>query len=92
MTRRKLPWVFRLSAALIVAAIVLGGWWQHQPGGTTGRARRATVARACPAAVPVGRRPSVADTAHALDHWGYARLGNLIFRDDRDRCARGVAR
>ena len=92
MTRRKLPWVFRLSAALLVAAIVFGGWWQHQPTGASGRAFLRLVAQACPAALPAGRHPTIADTAHTLDRWGYARLGNLIFRDGRDRCAAGQAR
>ena len=92
MTRPKLPWVFRITAALLVAAIVFGGWWQRQPAGTAGHAFLAAVARACPAAMPTGRRPTVADSARALDRWGYAQLGNLIFRDGRDRCARRVAR
>ena len=92
MTRRKLPRVFRITAALMLAAIVVGGWWQRQPVGATGLTFLAAVARGCPAAMPTGLHSDIADTAHALDQWDYARLGNLTFRDGRDRCAREVAR
>ena len=47
MTRSRLPWVFRISAALIVAAVMVGMWWQPQAAGSRGRAFLATVARAC---------------------------------------------
>ena len=92
MTRRKLPCVFRITAALILAAITIGGWWQRQPVGGTGRAFLTAIARGCPAAIPTKRHPTVADTARALDRLSYAKISNLIFRDGRDRCARGVAR
>lgn len=92
MTHSKLPWAFRITAALIVAAIIVGGWWQRQPAGENGRAFLAIVARACPAAAPTVAQSTVADTAHALDRWGYAVLGNLVFRDERDRCAAGISR
>lgn len=90
MIRSKMPWVFRIAAALLVTAIVVGGWWQRQPVGPRGRAFLAHVSRACPAAAHVGRA-TVADTAHELDRWAYARIGNLLLGGP-DRCARGVAR
>lgn len=86
MNRPKPPLVFRITAALLVAAIVLGGWWQRQPAGLQGRAFLAAVARVCPAAVRPVRRPRIADTARALDHWVYAEAGNLLPGADHDRC------
>ena len=91
MTRCRLPWVFRISAALIVAAVMIGMWWQPQAAGPHGRAFLATVARACPAAVVQKARPTVADTAHALDRWAYLTAVDLV-RGRRSRCAAGAAR
>ena len=91
MTRSRLPWVFRISAALIVTAVMLGMCWQPQAVGPYGRAFLGTVARACPAAVVNKKRPTVADTAHALDRWAYLTTVDLV-RGGRSRCAAGAAR
>ena len=91
MTRSRLPWVFRISAGLIVGAVMVGTWWQPQAAGPHGRAFLATVARACPAAVVRKKRPTVADTAHALDRWAYLAAVDLV-RGGTGRCAAGAAR
>ncbi len=91
MTRSRLPWVFRITAAWLVAAIVVGGWWQPQPAGPRGRAFLAAVARTCSAAAMHSNRPTVADTAHALDRWAYLEAVNLL-RDGSSGCAAGAAR
>lgn len=88
MTSPKPRMVFRLAGALLLASAVFGQWWQHQRVGPRGTAFLAMAARHCPAAVVQHRRPTVSDTAVALDRWGYARLGDLIHRDARDRCGR----
>ena len=91
MTRSRLPWVFRITAAWLVTAIAVGGWWQPQPVGPRGRAFLAAVARTCPAAVVHSTRPSVADTAHALDRSAYMLAADLL-RSGPSRCAAGAAR
>ena len=91
MTRSRLPWVFRISAGLIVAVDMLGIWWQPQAAGPHGRAFLATVARACPAALVRKGQPTVADTAYALDRWAYLTAVDLV-RGGRTRCAAGAAR
>lgn len=86
MSRPKLPLVFRITAALLVAAIALGGWWQRQPVGPRGRVFLPAIARACPAAASSVHRLNVADTARALDRWAYAEVSNLLLGADQDRC------
>ena len=86
MTRRKIPMVFRLAAALLIGSAVFGQWWRHRPAGPHGRAFLTMVERHCPAAAVANSRPTVADTAAALDRWSFAHLAGLIHRDGRDRC------
>jgi len=89
MKQRRFPWVFRMAAALLLASVIAGQWWQRQPAGEVGLAVLTIIAAHCPAAAR--RKPgsiSVADSARALDRWGYARLIELVLRDDRDRCRR----
>jgi hypothetical protein len=86
MTPSKPPLVLRIAAALLIIAAGFGQWWQHQPAGPTGRALLAAIAWACPSAAVSTSRPIIAETAHAFDRAGFARLGNLLFRDGRDRC------
>lgn len=85
MRRRPFPTVFRLVAALLLAALVLGQWWQRQPLGAVGRGIVAVMAELCPAAT-AHRVVSVADSARAVDHLAFAVLGNALSRDSRDRC------
>ena len=85
MKRRPFPTVFRLVAALLLAALVLGQWWQRQPLGPVGRGMMAVLAKRCPAAT-ARRAVSVADSASAVDRVAFAVLGNALSRDNRDRC------
>lgn len=87
MTDPKLPLVFRIAAVLIVASVVFGGWWQRQATGPNGRSFLISVAKVCPAAIPRSRRPSVADTAHALDQLAFLSAADLLMQDGRSRCA-----
>ncbi len=34
MKRRRFPSVFRVSAILLLTALIAGQWWQRQPAGT----------------------------------------------------------
>lgn len=86
MTSSKPPLVLRIAAALLIISAGFGQWWQHQPAGPTGRALLATIAWACPAAVTGDKHLTIAGTAHVLDRAGFAKLGNFLFRDGRDRC------
>ncbi len=89
MKRRRYPWVFRIAAALLLASVVAGQWWQRQPAGEVGLAMLTIIAARCPAAVDQHNgKISVADSARALDRWGYARLIEMVRRDGRDRCRR----
>lgn len=89
MKQRRYPWVFRIAAALLLLSVVAGQWWQRQPAGEVGLAVLTIIASHCPAAAHRQRgRISVADSARALDRWGYARLIELVLRDGRDRCRR----
>ena len=90
MTRSRLPWVFRITAAWLVAAIVIGGWWQPQTAGPHGRAFLAAVARSCPAAGVHGASPTIADTAHALDRWASMIIADLLLRGRPRHCTTGV--
>ncbi len=89
MKQHRYPWVFRIAAALLLVSVVAGQWWQRQPAGEVGLAMLTIIAAHCP--VTAHRQPgriSVADSARALDRWGYARLIELVRRDGRDRCRR----
>ena len=90
MKQRRYPWVFRTAAALLLLSVVAGQWWQRQPAGEVGLAMLTVITAHCPAAVDQqrGGRISVADSARALDRWGYARLTEMVRRDRRDRCHR----
>lgn len=89
MKQRRYPWVFRIAAALLLLSVVAGQWWQRQPAGAVGLAVLTIITAQCPAAVDQHNgRISVADSARALDRWGYARLIELVRRDGRDRCRR----
>ncbi len=89
MKQRRYPWVFRIAAALLLASVVAGQWWQRQPAGEVGLAVLTVIASRCPTAVDQHNdRISVADSARALDRWGYALLTELVHRDGRDRCRR----
>ncbi|MDJ0276659.1 hypothetical protein QLH51_07615 [Sphingomonas sp. 2R-10] len=89
MKQCRFPWVFRMATAVMLLSVVAGQWWQRQPAGEVGLAMLTIIAAHCPAAAH--RQPgriSVADTARALDRWGYARLTEMVRRDGRDRCRR----
>ncbi|GAA3698669.1 hypothetical protein GCM10022268_06270 [Sphingomonas cynarae] len=89
MKQRRYPWVFRMAAALLLASVVAGHWWQRQPAGELSLAMLTVIAAHCPAAVDQHPgRNSVADSARALDRWGYTRLVELLRGDGRDRCRR----
>lgn len=89
MKQRRFPWVFRMAAALLLASVIAGQWWQRQPAGEVSLAMLTVITAQCPAAVDQHPgRTSVADSARALDRWGYARLAELVRRDGRDRCRR----
>jgi hypothetical protein len=89
MNRHRFPWVFRLAATLLLLSAVAGQWWQHQPAGEVGVALLTVIASHCPTAVErQSGRIRVADSARALDRWGYARMTELVRRDGRDRCRR----
>ncbi len=89
MKQRRYPWVFRIAAVLLLASVVVGQWWQRQPVGEVGLAMLTIITAQCPAAIDQQpRRISVADSAHALDRWGYARLAEVVRRDGRDCCRR----
>ncbi len=89
MKQRRYPWVFRIAGGLLLASVVAGQWWQRQPAGEVGRAMLTVIAAHCPAAVDQHNgKISVADSAHALDRWGYARLAELLRCHGRDRCRR----
>lgn len=83
--KRRLPLVFRVSAVLLLAALIAGQWWQRQPAGTIAGWVPAMAEGYCPAAA-IHRSGTIADSARTLDSWGYAVIGNAIFRDGRDRC------
>ncbi|WP_028967907.1 hypothetical protein [Sphingomonas phyllosphaerae] len=87
MKRRKLPQVFRMAAALLLTTAIAGQWWQRQPAGTIAGWVPAMAEVHCPAAVRGAG--TIADSARTLDRWGYAVIGSLVFRDDRDRCQAG---
>jgi hypothetical protein len=71
MKRRRLPWVFRMAGALLLASVVAGQWWQRQPAGELSLAMLTVIAAHCPAAVDQHPgRISVAAGARALDRWG----------------------
>lgn len=81
MKGRRFPVVFRLSAILLLTALIAGQWWQRQPAGWV----PAMAEVHCPAAA-IHRAGTIADSARTLDSWGYAVIGNAIFRDGSDRC------
>ncbi|MEH3100594.1 hypothetical protein [Sphingomonas adhaesiva] len=87
MMRRRFPLVFRVAAGLLLAALIVGQWWQRQSAGSIAGWVPAMAAVHCPAAA-VHRSGTIADSARTLDGWGYAVLADLIFRDGRDRCRR----
>lgn len=89
MKQCRFPWVFRMAAAVMLLCVVAGQWWQRQPAGEISLAVLTIIAAHCPAAVDEHNgRISVADSARALDRWGYARIAELVRRDGRDRCRR----
>ena len=85
MKRRRLPMVFRVSAALLLAALIAGQWWQRQSAGSIAGWVPAMAEVYCPAAA-IRRSDTIADSARTLDRWFYAVIGNAIYRDGRDRC------
>jgi len=85
MTRPRLPLEFRLGAVLLLAALIGGQCWQRQPAGSIAGWVPAMAEVYCPAAA-IHRSGNTGDSARTLDSWGYAVIGNAIFRDGRDRC------
>ena len=85
MKRRRFPMVFRLSAMLLLTALIGGQWWQRQPAGSIADWVPAMAEVYCPAAA-IHRSGTISDSARTLDDWAYAVIGNAIFRDGRDRC------
>ena len=85
MKHRRLPLVYRLSAILLLTALIAGQWWQRQPAGSIAGWVPAMAAVYCPAAA-IHRSGTIGDSARTLDSWGFAVIGNAIFRDGRDRC------
>ena len=85
MTRPRFPLVFRLSAVLLLAALIGGQWWQRQPAGSIAGWVPAMAEVYCPAAA-IHHSGTISDSARTLDDWAYAVIGNAVFRDGRDRC------
>jgi len=85
MKRRRFPLVLRVSAVLLLTALIGGQWWQRQPAGTIAGWVPAMAEVYCPAAA-IHRSGTIADSARTLDGWAYAVVGNAVFRDRRDRC------
>ena len=85
MKRRRFSLVFRVSAILLLTALIAGQWWQRQPAGSIAGWVPAMAEVYCPAAA-IHHSGTIADSARTLDDWGYAVIGNAIFRDGRDRC------
>lgn len=83
--KRRLPLVFRVSAILLLTALIAGQWWQRQPAGTIAGWVSAMAEVYCPAAA-IHRSGTIANSARSLDSWAYAVIGNAVFRDGRDRC------
>ena len=83
--KRRLPLVFRVSAILLLTALIAGQWWQRQPAGTIAGWVPAMAEVHCPAAA-IHRSGTIANSARSLDSWAYAVIGNAVFRDGRDRC------
>lgn len=83
--KRRLPWVFRVSAILLLTALIGGQWWQRQPAGSIAGWVLAMAEVYCPAAA-IHRSSTISDSARTLDDWAYAVIGNAVFRDGRDRC------
>jgi len=88
MTPRRFPWVFRIAAAVLLTCMIVGQVWQRRPAGRIGGAMLSIIAANCPAAVVNRQRPTIADSARALDRWGFARLASLVRHDGRARCRR----
>lgn len=86
-----MPRVFRLAAALLLAASIVGQWWQRQPVGSITGWVLAMAEVQCPGAI-VRRSGTVADSARTLDRWGYAVVADLALRDGRERCRAGRRR
>ena len=85
MKRRRFPLVFRVSAILLLTALVARQWWQRQPAGRIAGWVPAMAEVYCPPAA-IHRSGTIADSARTLDGWAYAVIGNAVFRDGRDRC------
>lgn len=85
MKRRLTPLWFRVSAGLLLTALIAGQWWQRQPAGSIAGWVPAMAEVYCPAAA-IHRSGTITDSARTLDDWGYAVIGNAVFRDGRDRC------
>ncbi len=83
--KRRLPLVFRVSAILLLTALIAGQRWQRQPAGSIAGWVPAMAEVYCPAAA-IHRAGTIADSARTLDSWGYAVIGNAIFRDGSNRC------
>ncbi|MGN7161729.1 hypothetical protein [Sphingomonas sp. SAFR-052] len=83
--KRRLPLVFRVSAILLLTALIAGQWWQRQPAGTIAGWVPAMAEVYCPAAA-IHHSGTIAESARTLDSWAYAVIGNAVFRDGRDRC------
>jgi hypothetical protein len=85
MKRRRLPTVFRLSAVFLLVTLIAGHWWQRQSAGSIAGWVPAMAKVYCSTAA-IHRSGTIADSAWTLDSWGYAVIGNAVFRDGRDRC------
>lgn len=85
MIRSKPPRVLRPTAILLLGAVLIGQYWQRRPLGAAGAGMLAAVVEICPAAAPLTREPTVADTARSLDRVGYAAIAAIVFRDGLDR-------
>ncbi len=83
--KRRLPLVFRVSAILLLTALIAGQRWQRQPAGSIAGWVPTMAEVYCPAAA-IHRAGTIADSARTLDSWGYAVIGNAIFRDGSNRC------
>ncbi|WP_433909201.1 hypothetical protein [Sphingomonas yabuuchiae] len=85
MKRRLTPLWFRVSGGLLLTALIAGRCWQLQPAGSITGWVPAMAEVYCPAAA-IHRSGTISDSARTLDSWGYAVIGNAVFRDGRDRC------
>ena len=66
MKRRRFPVIFRLSAILLLTALIAGQWWPRQPAGSIASWVPAMAEVYCPAAA-IHRFGTIGDSARTVD-------------------------